>query len=135
MDNNFSNYLRKSFDLKQKKEERQKELSRDRLLDAAKKKVQTTMIGSLSSVENHFGFLWESDNPTPEQKQLRNIFEDLRSEILDRGNTQIRNLENEFQNYDINWKKYTINLPFVERGEWQKKDLLPDLRTKMERTL
>jgi len=117
MDNNFSNYLRKSFDLKQKKEERQKELSRDRLLDAAKKKVQTTMIGSLSSVENHFGFLWESDNPTPEQKQLRNIFEDLRSEILDRGNTQIRNLENEFQNYDINWKKYTINLPFVERGE------------------
>lgn len=114
---NFSNYLKKSFDLKQRKEDRQKELSRDRLLNAAKKKVQTTMIGSLSSVESHFGFLWESDNPTPEQKELRNIFEDLRSEILDRGNTQIRNLENEFQNYDINWKKYTINLPFVDKGE------------------
>lgn len=113
----FSNYLRKSFDLKQKKEDRQKELSRDRLLNASKKKVQTTMIGSLSSIESHFGFLWESEDPTPEQKELRNIFEDLRSEILDRGNTQIRNLENEFQNYDVSWKKYTINLPFVDKGE------------------
>jgi hypothetical protein len=113
----LSNYIRKSFDLKQKKEERQKELSRDKLLSAAKKKVQTTMIGSLSSVESHFGFLWEGDNLTPEQEQLKNIFEDLRSEILDRGNTQIRNLEQEFGNYDITWKRYTLNLPFVGRGD------------------
>jgi len=113
----MSNYIRKSFDLKQKKEERQKELSRDRLLSAAKKKIQTTMIGSLSSIENHFGFLWEGDNLTPEQTQLKNIFEDLRSEILDRGNTQIRNLEQEFLGYDITWKKYTINLPFIGKGD------------------
>jgi hypothetical protein len=113
----LSHYLKKSFDLKQKKEDRQRELSRDKLLGAAKKKVQTTMIGSLSSVEAHFGFLWESENPTPEQKELKNIFEDLRSEILDRGNTQIRNLENEFSNYEISWKKYTLNLPFIGRGD------------------
>jgi hypothetical protein len=113
----FSNYLKKSFDLKSKKEERQKELSKDRLLAAAKKKVQTTMIGSLHSLEKHFGFLWEGENPTAQQAQLRDIFEDLRSEILDRGNTQIRNLENEFVNYEITWKKYSINLPFVDKGE------------------
>jgi hypothetical protein len=113
----LSNYIRKSFDFKQKKEDRQRELSRDRLLGAAKKKIQTTMIGSLSSVESHFGFLWEGDKLTPEQEQLKNIFENLRSEILDRGNTQIRNLEQEFSNYDITWKKYTINLPFVEKGD------------------
>jgi hypothetical protein len=113
----LSNYLRKSFDLKQKREERQRELSKDRLLSACKKKIQTTMIGSLSTVEKHFGFLWESENPTAEQDQLKNIFEDLRSEMLDRGNTQIRNLEQEFLNYDITWKKYTINLPFVDKGE------------------
>jgi SMC interacting uncharacterized protein involved in chromosome segregation len=75
------------------------------------------MIGSLSSVETHFAFLWESENPTPEQKELKNIFEELRSEILDRGNTQIRNLENEFSNYEISWKKYTLNLPFIGRGD------------------
>ena len=113
----FSNYLKKSFEFKQKREERQKELSKDRLLSAAKKKVQTTMIGSLSTVEKYFGFLWDVENPTPEQNQLKDFFEDLRSEILDRGNTQIRNLENEFLNYDITWKKYTVNLPFKDRGE------------------
>ena len=113
----FSNYLKKSFEFKQKREERQKELSKDRLLSAAKKKVQTTMIGSLSSIEKYFGFLWDVENPTAEQSQLKDFFEDLRSEILDRGNTQIRNLENEFLNYEITWKKYSINLPFVDKGD------------------
>jgi hypothetical protein len=113
----FSNYLKKSFEFKQKREERQKELSKDRLLSAAKKKVQTTMIGSLSTVEKYFGFLWDVENPTPEQNQLKDFFEDLRSEILDRGNTQIRNLENEFLNYEVTWKKYNINLPFVDKGD------------------
>ena len=112
-----SNYLKKSFEFKQKREERQKELSKDRLLSAAKKKVQTTMIGSLSTVEKYFGFLWDVENPTPEQNQLKDFFEDLRSEILDRGNTQIRNLENEFLNYEVTWKKYNINLPFVDKGD------------------
>lgn len=113
----FSQYLKKSFDLKQKKEERQKELSKDKLLGVTKKKVQTTMIGAISTVENHLGFLWDVENPTAEQKQLKIIFEDMRSEILDRGNTQIRNLENEFSNYDITWKNYTINLPVINRGD------------------
>jgi hypothetical protein len=113
----YSNYIKKSFDLKQKREEQKRELSREKLLNIAKKKVQTTMIGAISTIENYFGFLWDIENPTAEQKELRNIFEEVRSEILDRGNTQMRNLENEFINYDITWKKYTINLPFVNRGD------------------
>jgi|LakMenE01Jun11ns_1017448.scaffolds.fasta_scaffold9957778_11 hypothetical protein len=113
----FSNYLRKSFEFKQTRENKQKEMSRERLLNAAKKKIQTTMIGSLSTVEKHFSFLWDVENPTAEQDQLKNLFEDLRSEILDRGNTQIRNLENEFSNYDIVWKRYSITLPVINRGD------------------
>jgi hypothetical protein len=113
----FSNYLRKSFEFKQTRENKQKEMSRERLLNAAKKKIQTTMIGSLSTVEKHFSFLWDVENPTMEQDQLKNLFEDLRSEILDRGNTQIRNLENEFSNYDIVWKRYSITLPVINRGD------------------
>jgi long-subunit acyl-CoA synthetase (AMP-forming) len=113
----FSSYLKKSFDFKQKREERQKELSKEKLLAAAKKKIQTTMIGSLSSMEKYFGFLWDIDNPTEEQDKLKEFFEEMRSEILDRGNTQIRNLENEFLNYEVVWKKYTINLPFIDRGD------------------
>ena len=111
----LSQYLKKSLDLKQKREEREKEAAKDRLLRVATKKVQTTMIGAISTIEKCLDFLWDDDNPTPEQEKLRNIFEEMRSEILDRGNTQIRNLENEFQNYDVTFKRYTISLPIKER--------------------
>jgi len=115
MDNNF---LQKSLDLKQAREERYKDISRDKLFKASKKKIQTTMIGSLSTIKEQFGFLWWFDilesERTPEQKKLHEIYEDTRAKILDRGNTQIRNLETEFVNYDITRKKHFINLPMVQ---------------------
>ena len=40
---------------------------KEKLLKATKKKVQTTMIGALHSIEQHFGFLWNTDNPGPEE--------------------------------------------------------------------
>ena len=80
------------------------------------------MIGALSTVEEHFGFLWGFEIPeeqlTPEQKHIKAIFEDVRAKILDRGNTQIRSLESEFVNYEISKKKYFINLPMAKsKGE------------------
>tara|TARA_B100000214_G_scaffold73309_1_gene49204 strand:+ start:992 stop:1363 length:372 start_codon:yes stop_codon:yes gene_type:complete len=115
MDNKF---LQKSLDLKQAREERYKDISRDKLFKASKKKIQTTMIGSLSTIEEQFGFLWGFDIPeserTVEQKKIHEIYEDTRAKILDRGNTQIRNLETEFINYDITRKKHFINLPIAQ---------------------
>ena len=115
MDNSF---LQKSLDLKQAREERYKEISRDKLFKASKKKIQTTMIGALSTIEEQFGFLWGFDIPEsermPEQKKIHDIYEDSRAKILDRGNTQIRILETEFINYDITRKKHFINLPMVQ---------------------
>ena len=115
MDNSF---LQKSLDLKQAREERYKEISRDKLFKASKKKIQTTMIGALSTIEEQFGFLWGFDIPEseriPEQKKIYDIYEDTRAKILDRGNTQIRILETEFINYDITRKKHFINLPMVQ---------------------
>ena len=114
----YNALLKQSLDLKSKRKAKYKELSKDRLYKIAKKKIQTTMIGALDTIEKSFGFLWESDEElTNEQAQLKAIFEDARSEILDRGNTQIRNLETEMTHYDISWKRYTINLPVIERGE------------------
>jgi hypothetical protein len=80
------------------------------------------MIGALSTIEEHFGFLWGFELPedqlTPEQKHVKSIFEDVRAKILDRGNTQIRSLESEFVNYEISKKKYFINLPVAKpKGE------------------
>lgn len=72
------------------------------------------MIGSLSSIEKHFGFLWgeESDDElTKDQIRMRDIFEDMRTEILDKGNIQLRNADAEIENYDVTWNKYHMNLP------------------------
>lgn len=112
------NFLKASLDLKQAREERSKVVSHDSLFKAAKKKIQTTMIGSLSTIEEYFGFLWNhgASELSEEQKRIRDIYEEARAKILDRGNTQIRDLELEFVNYDITRKKYQIKLP-VKKGE------------------
>ena len=113
----YNSLLKTSLDLKRKRDEKFKEISKDRLYQIAKKKIQTTMIGALDSIEN-FSFLWESDGePSPEQTQLKSIFEEARAEILDRGNTQIRNLQAEMTHYDISWKRYKLTLPVVDKGE------------------
>jgi len=115
----YNKMLKVSLDYKKKRDEKYKEVSKDRLFNVEKKKVQTTMIGALSTLEEHFGFLWgfeQSEEMTPEQEHMKTIFEEARSKILDRGNTQIRNLESEFVNYEITWKKNTISLPMLKKG-------------------
>lgn len=90
------------------------ERSKTRLKKEMKKRVQTTMIGSLSSIEKYFGFLWGegADNElTKDQLRMRDIFEEMRTEILDKGNAQIRSADLEVENYDVTWNKYHINLP------------------------
>tara|TARA_B100000287_G_scaffold430487_1_gene485860 strand:+ start:240 stop:620 length:381 start_codon:yes stop_codon:yes gene_type:complete len=114
----YQNLLKTSLSLKKKRDEKYKEISRDRLYQIAKKKIQTTMIGALDSLEKNFGFLWgigSEGELTQQQEQLKAIFEDARSEILDRGNTQIRNLQAEISNYDISWKRHTVTMPVKER--------------------
>tara|TARA_B100000676_G_scaffold141614_1_gene140256 strand:+ start:23158 stop:23565 length:408 start_codon:yes stop_codon:yes gene_type:complete len=118
----YNSFLQKSLDLKKMREERKKEVSRETLFKSSKKKIQTTMIGALSTIEEGFGFLWGFDPDgdtelTEEQRHLKEIYEEARAKILDRGNTQIRNLEIEFSNYDINRKKHYINLPVKEPGQ------------------
>jgi len=91
-----------------------KEKSKDRLNKNFKKKVQTTMIGALSSIEEHLGFLWghESDDPlSEEQEKMRLVYEELRSDVLDKGNTQIRNIDAELTQYDITWNRYQYQIP------------------------
>jgi len=129
MTDKYNAFLQKSINLKNMREDRKREVSRDGLFKSSKKKIQTTMIGALSTIEDSFGFLWgfnpddEDSDLTPEQKHLKDIYEDARARILDRGNTQIRNLEIDFANYEITRKKHYISLPVMpaqgqdERGE------------------
>ena len=77
------------------------------------------MIGALSSIEQHLGFLWTNENGelTEDQKKLLELYNTVRSEILDRGNNQARNIDAELSQYDIEWLRYTMVMPVVTRIE------------------
>ena len=72
MEDSYAELVRKSEKYKTDKTNKYKEVSKDRLLKISKKKIQTTMIGALSSIEQHLGFLWTNQNGelTEDQKKL-----------------------------------------------------------------
>jgi hypothetical protein len=110
---NFDELIRKQSEYKQQREDKYRQDSRDRLSKILKKKVETTMIGALSSIEDHFSFLWSSgDGPmSPEQKMMYDTFQKVRSEILDKGNAQSRNIDAELAQYEVKWLRYQTVIP------------------------
>lgn len=122
--NNYDDLIRKQSEYKSIREEKYRVDSKDRLSKILKKKVQTTMIGSLSSIEEHFSFLWSTDNSemTPEQKMMYDIFQKVRSEILDKGNTQARNVDAELAQYDVKWLRYQTNIPVKNQDSGEGQD-------------
>ena len=119
MDDGLRDLINQTKEYKTGKEKKYKEDSRNRLLKISAKKIQTTMIGALSSIENHFGFLWDHDdreNLSSESEHMKQLYDDVRSEILDKGNNQIRNLEAELSQYDVEWLRYQMKLPVIPRN-------------------
>ncbi len=99
--------------------------SKERLTKIATTKIKTTMIGALFVIEKHFGFLWGLDENgkdtgeilSPEEEHMKNLFEEIiRSEILDLGNSQMRNMTAEIQQYEVEWKRYHLQLPVRPEG-------------------
>lgn len=106
-------------DYKKARESKYKLDSKDRLAKILKKKIQTTMIGALSSIEENFGFLWNSQGSelTKDQEVMKDLYQKVRSEILDKGNNQARNIDAELSQYDVEWLKYSIKIPMVTNKE------------------
>lgn len=101
-------------DYKKIRENKYKAESKDRLSKILKKKIQTTMIGALSSIEEHLSFLWEQDNSKFSKAQMQELYNKIRSEILDKGNNQARNIDAELAQYDIEWLRYSIKMPVIQ---------------------
>lgn len=63
------------------------------------KLIKTTMIGSVAKIENIFGPFWghgkSRDERTEKQQRLYELFMELREQILDLGNEQIRKIKGE----------------------------------------
>ena len=72
----------------------------DKFLQQSCKRIQTTMIGALSKMENNFGHLWGhfKDGPLTEQEEaFADLWDDTRNAILNQGNKEIRNLKQDHE--------------------------------------
>ena len=78
--------------------------SKDRLKEEIRKNITTTMIGALASIEDKLGFLWEER--TPKSDEYYELFEQLRTEILDKGNDQIKLAIRNLDKYEVEYRKY-----------------------------
>lgn len=120
MDNDFLKNLSLKNKIDAERAKQYKEISKERLLKIAITKVRTTMIGALDIMEKKLKQFWTPDvnqKATSEQLILAQMYQDIRKDILDKGNQQIRNLEAEFEQYEIEWKRYTLNLPVKNKEQ------------------
>ncbi|MBU2060473.1 MAG: hypothetical protein KKH44_01320 [Bacteroidetes bacterium] len=115
MEHGYESLFKAKKEAELKRKQKYKLDSKERLKKIARKKIQTTMIGALDTIEKHLGFLWEDDSS--QSQSLKQIYETVRQEILDRGNDQIRNLDTELNQYDVEWLRYTLTLPVKRRDQ------------------
>lgn len=88
--------------------------SQNRLKRIAKKKFSTCFISALSEFEKTFGLnLWGHDLPedeiTSEQKANRIRWDQVRKNILDKGNAQSRALGMEIDLHRVEFEGYQMN--------------------------
>jgi len=115
----FNKLIKQRSEYKKTRDSTFKNDSKDRLSKVLRKKVETTMIGALSSVEEHLGFLWSGDGGelTEQQKAMYDIYQKIRSDILDKGNAQARNIDAELNQYDVTWLRYSMDIPVVKSND------------------
>lgn len=93
---------------------RYSEQSRERLKKSIETKIRTTMIGALALIEEKFGFLWGQDKSedelTDHELDMEDLKEELRTEILNQGNAQLRAAQAEIDQYDVRWNRYQYNV-------------------------
>jgi hypothetical protein len=77
------------------------------------------MIGALSTIEDNFGFLWQTKDGklTKEQELMKDLYNKVRSEILDKGNNQARNIDAELSQYEVEWLRYSMKIPVISPND------------------
>ncbi len=107
----------KKMDIRRKENiQHQRNNSHNKLKDDVKKKMKTTMIGAIAAVETNFGYLWgfnkDEQDLTEQEKEFGEVWEIIRQEILDKGNSQIRAILDELDNYSVQWERYNYKFTF-----------------------
>jgi hypothetical protein len=77
------------------------------------------MIGALSRIEDSLGYLWNhGDDPDNEtQKLFADKWENLRLELLNHGNNQIRLAADDLRYFFHQQDKYTYNYHFTIKNK------------------
>jgi hypothetical protein len=85
------------------------------LLYSIETKLTTLMIGSIARFENSFGYLWNNgDDPMNDtQEMFRQKWEDLRIDLLNHGNYQIRLANNQIVDFFEKPNKYKYKYTFI----------------------
>ena len=101
------------------KQQRYKQDKRQ-LLNKMETRFKTIMIGSLSRIEDHLGFLWGDGNDeklTEKQQNFLDIWESLRNEILNHGNYHLREGLDDIEDFFDTAEKYTYKFILSNRRE------------------
>jgi hypothetical protein len=92
-----------------------RELSRGRLKAAVGRKGRTVIFGLVERFERAFGLLWGHGKPdaacTPEELAWRDAWARLRTDCLDHGHAQLRALDKELAEYEVEWLRHRRSLP------------------------
>jgi hypothetical protein len=97
---------------------RKLEADKDKLQGLIIKSIKTTMVGAVASIEEKLGDLWgqnKKGTPTESEQRLYETFMELRKEILDKGNTQIRNIKQLIDGYTVEFSGFQMTLPVVRK--------------------
>lgn len=91
-------------------------------IQLAIKRLKTVMIGSLSKMENSLGYLWgqhknENELLTEQELYFDNVWQDVRNNILNHGNKQMRLLEEELSKILITKPIVRYNYRFPVMGD------------------
>ena len=107
-----------NYSIPKNSEDRYRDSSKKRLLNILKKKFDTTTIGTLAILEENLGDLWGHGIPyrdlTEEEAEFREVWNDIRTKILDLGNSNLRGAQSEIAQYTLSWNRYVTN--FVIRN-------------------
>jgi len=53
---------------------------------------------------------------------MYDIYQKTREEILDKGNTQAKNVDAELSQYEVKWLRYTNNIPVKKEDKDEKRN-------------
>lgn len=89
--------------------------SNQKIIQEIEKRFKTLMIGSISRFEQSFGYLWNHGHEPTNNKEefFRDKWEDLRYDLLNHGNNQMRLAVSELSSYLNNESKYTYKYNFI----------------------